>query len=365
MDSSIVRVDGLTHRYGERVALRDVAFEVAPGEVFGLLGPNGGGKTTLLTILSTLRVPTAGTARIAGHDVVADPDAVRRRIGVVFQHPGLDLVLTPRENLRHHGHLYGLRGEDLARRIESGLSRLGVGERADEPVGDLSGGLRRRVEVAKGLLHGPDVVLLDEPTSGFDPGGRRDLWVYLRSLADEGAAVIVATHLMEEAERCDRIAILDRGRVVALDAPDALRREIRGEVIALEADRPDRLADAIAERFDVVADVVDGTVRIERPDGAAFVPRLAEAFPGLIDSITVGKPTLEDVFVQRTGHRFWGDGPKPELEAPDPPGVETALPGPVILPALDEREADGKAASRPDARPAEAPDRPAADGDRP
>lgn len=365
MNPPIVQVDGLTHRYGERVALRDVAFEVAPGEVFGLLGPNGGGKTTLLTILSTLRVPTAGTARIAGHDVVADPDAVRRRIGVVFQHPGLDLVLTPRENLRHHGHLYGLRGEDLARRIENGLSRLGVGERADEPVGDLSGGLRRRVEVAKGLLHGPDVVLLDEPTSGFDPGGRRDLWVYLRSLAEEGAAVIVATHLMEEAERCDRIAILDRGRVVALDAPDALRREIRGEVIALEADRPDRLASAIAERFDVVADVVDGTVRIERPDGAAFVPRLAEAFPGLIDSITVGKPTLEDVFVQRTGHRFWGDGPEAELEAPDPPGVEAALPGPVILPALDQREVDAEAADRPEAEPAEAPDRPAADGDRP
>lgn len=357
MSSPIVQVDGLTHRYGERVALSDVTFEVAPGEVFGLLGPNGGGKTTLLTILSTLRVPTAGTARIAGHDVVADPDAVRRRIGVVFQNPGLDLVLTPRENLRHHGHLYGLRGEDLARRIENGLSRLGVGERADEPVGDLSGGLRRRVEVAKGLLHGPDVVLLDEPTSGFDPGGRRDLWVSLRSLADEGAAVIVATHLMEEAERCDRIAILDRGRVVALDAPDALRREIRGEVIALEADRPDRLADAIAERFDVGVDVVDGTVRIERPDGAAFVPRLAEAFPGLIDSITVGKPTLEDVFVQRTGHRFWGDGPVADLEAPDSPGVETTLPGPVILPALDERRADVATADRPDAEPAEAPER--------
>ena len=334
----MVQIDALTHRYGERVALRDVTFEVPRGQVFGLLGPNGGGKTTLLTILSTLRVPSEGTARIAGHDVVEEPDRVRRKIGVVFQHPGLDLVLTARENLRHQGHLYGLRGDDLARRIEAGLQRLGVDERADEPVGELSGGLRRRVEVAKGLLHGPEVVLLDEPTTGFDPGGRRDLWVYLRSLAnEEGAAVIVATHLMEEAERCDRIAILDRGRIVALDDPDALKREIRGEVIELEADRPVPLASAIEERFEIDAIVVDGAVRIERADGAAFVPRLAEAFPGMIGSITVGKPTLEDVFVQRTGHRFWGEAPEDD-RVPEPPRVEAAIPNPAVAPALDERD---------------------------
>lgn len=343
MSPRLVRVEGLTHRYGGRVALHDVSFDVSRGEVFGLLGPNGGGKTTLLTILSTLRVPSDGVARIAGHDVVREPHAVRRRIGVVFQHPGLDLVLTPRENLRHQGHLYGLRGELLRRRIESGLTRLGVRDRADDPVGALSGGLRRRVEVAKGLLHGPDVVLLDEPTTGFDPGGRRDLWSYLRALADEeGAAVIVATHLMDEAERCDRIAILDRGHVVALDAPDALKREIRGEVIALEAGDAERLASAVEERFGVEAIVVEGTVRIERPDGAGFVPRLAEAFPGLIDSITVGKPTLEDVFVHRTGHRFWGELPGGEEGADGgidlPPGVDAALP---ILPALEKKEGEG------------------------
>lgn len=353
MSPPIVRVDDLTHRYGRRVALEDVSFEVSRGEVFGLLGPNGGGKTTLLTILSTLRVPSAGSAWIAGHDVAREPDLVRRRIGVVFQHPGLDLVLTSRENLRHHGHLYGLRGELLRRRIETGLCRLGVGDRADEPVGDLSGGLRRRVEVAKGLLHGPDVVLLDEPTTGFDPGGRRDLWSYLRGLADEeGAAVIVATHLMEEAERCDRIAILDRGRVVALDSPAALKREIRGEVIALEATDAERLASAVEERFGVEAIVVEGTVRIERPDGAGFVPRLAEAFPGLIDSITVGKPTLEDVFVHRTGHRFWGDAPGddegPEARPDVAEGVEAALVGPPLLPILDRGDAGGLEDEGPD-----------------
>lgn len=304
----IVDVDGLVHAYGDRPALKGISFDVKPGEVFGLLGPNGGGKTTLLTILSTLRIPTAGTARIAGHDVVSEPEVVRRRIGVVFQHPGLDLALTARENLRHHGHLYGLRGRALAERIEAGLDRLGVLDRADDRVERLSGGLRRRVEVAKGLLHGPDVVLLDEPTTGFDPGGRRDLWAYLKGLAEEdGAAVLVATHLMEEAERCDRIAILDRGALVALDAPEALRREIRGEVIELVADDPEALARSIAERFDVEPAVVEGTVRIELPDGASFVPRLAEAFPGAIRSITVGRPTLEDVFVHRTGHRFWGE----------------------------------------------------------
>ncbi|MBW3660518.1 MAG: ABC transporter ATP-binding protein [Gemmatimonadetes bacterium] len=339
MNDPIVEVDGVTHRYGERRALHDVSFEVREGELFGLLGPNGGGKTTLLTILSTLRVPTGGAARIGGRDVVAEPDAVRRRIGVVFQHPGLDPMLTARENLRHQGHLYGLRGSGLAARIERGLARLGVTDRADDRVGELSGGLRRRVEVAKGLLHGPDVVLLDEPTTGFDPGGRRDLWVHLRSLAEEGAAVLVATHLMEEAERCDRVAILDRGSLVALGAPAALKREIRGEVITLEAEEPDRLAAAIAERFDVETRVVERTVRIERRDGAGFVPRLAEAFPGLIRSITVGKPTLEDVFVHRTGHRFWGEHlSRPDGTAAAVPGIEAALPGPTLLPALEEGE---------------------------
>ena len=301
-----VEIERLAHRYGDRDALRGVSLQVTRGELFGLLGPNGGGKTTLLHVLATLLRPTSGVARIAGVDVARDPALARRRIGVVFQNPGLDLYLTPRENLRHHGHLYGLHGRALTSRIDEGLDRLGVLDRAGDLVKTLSGGLRRRVEIAKGLLHRPEILLLDEPTVGLDPGARRDVWAYLTTLrADDGVTVVVTTHLMEEAERCDRVGILDRGELVALGSPMELQSGIRGDVIALEADDPVRLAAAIRERFDAEAVVVDHVVRIERRDGAAFVPRLAESFPGEIRSITVGKPTLEDVFVQRTGHRFW------------------------------------------------------------
>ena len=305
-ETAPVEVVDLGYRYGEREALRGVTFDVRPGELFGLLGPNGGGKTTLLQILATLRRSTSGTARVAGVDVAARAAEARRRMGVVFQHPALDVQLTPAENLRHQGHLYGLRGRDLAARIEELLGRLGVADRADDRVKTLSGGLRRRVELAKGLLHAPCVLLLDEPTVGLDPGVRRDLWAYLRSLRErEGVAVLVTTHLMEEAEACDRIGILDRGALVALDTPSNLKEGIRGDVITLASDDPRGLAQAVRERFGNEAAVVDGAVRIERRDGAELVPRLAEAFPGIIRSITVGEPTLEDVFVQRTGHRFW------------------------------------------------------------
>ncbi len=279
---------------------------MSPGERFGLLGPNGGGKTTLMRILSTLLVPTAGRAAVAGIDVVRDPASVRRRIGVVFQHASLDPWLTPAENLRHQGHLYGLRGSRLAAAIESLLGSLGVADRADDHVRTLSGGLVRRVELAKGLLHDPPVLLLDEPTAGLDPGGRKDFWRGVDILrAERRVTVVVTTHLMLEAEDCDRIGILDRGSLVALDPPETLKGGIRGDVVSLETAEPQRLAAAVAERFSAPASVVDGVVRIEWPDGAAFVPRLAEAFPGLIRSITVGRATLEDVFVQRTGHRFY------------------------------------------------------------
>lgn len=302
---AVVEVEGLAHRYGDREALHDVSFEVARGELFGLLGPNGGGKTTLLHVLATLVRPVAGSARVGGIDVVDDPAGVRRRIGMVFQSPSLDPYLTSRENLRHHGHLYGVRGRTLSTRIDESLTRLGVLDRARDLVKTLSGGLRRRVELAKGLLHRPEVLLLDEPTVGLDPGARRDLWEHLAALRrDDAVTVVVSTHSMEEAEACDRVAILDRGRLVALGSPAELESEIRGEMIALEAREPARLAEAIRERFGVEVKILDGVVRIESPDGAAFVPRLAEAFPGEIRSITVGKPTLEDVFVQRTGHRF-------------------------------------------------------------
>jgi ABC-2 type transport system ATP-binding protein len=300
-----VEVACLGHRFGSKVAIADMSLSVERGELFGLVGPNGGGKTTLLKVLSTLIHPSTGDARIDGVDVLADPARARCQIGVVFQHPSLDEQLTSRENLRHQGHLHGLRGRLLGERIDHELSLVGVADRAEDLVRILSGGLKRRVELAKGLLHQPSVLLLDEPTVGLDPGGRREFWEHLRRLRSaHDVTVVVATHLMEEAEGCDRIAIVDRGRLVALGAPDQLRAEIHGDVITLETDDAGWLATTVTERFKSAATVVDGRVRIERPDGPSFVPRLAEAFPGRIRSITVGKPTLEDVFVHRTGRQF-------------------------------------------------------------
>ena len=292
-----------------RKALQGVTFDVPRGEIFGLLGPNGGGKTTLFRILSTLLVPTAGTARIFGLDVTTQPTDVRKKIGVVFQAPSLDKKLTVLENLRHQGHLYGMHGRALVERSQEMLARVGMSDRAKEMVEHLSGGMQRRVEVAKGLLHRPELLLLDEPSTGLDPGARRDLWEYLRTLRErEGVTILATTHLMEEAEKCDRLGILNEGKLVALDSPEALKSQIGGDVITVAAKDPQRLCEAIRTKFGGTPLVLDGTVRIEREDGHKFIPDLVGAFPGEIDSISVGKPTLEDVFVHQTGHRFWEDG---------------------------------------------------------
>jgi ABC-2 type transport system ATP-binding protein len=309
MGDSLLVVESLTHRYGERTALNRVGFEVAKGEIFGLLGPNGGGKTTLFRILSTLVAPSEGTVRMCGIDVVREQSEIRRRIGVVFQAPSLDRKLTVLENLRHQGHLYNLRGRDLQSRIDRLLARFGMADRKGDMVETLSGGQRRRVELAKGLLHKPQVLLLDEPSTGLDPRVRRELSDYLEQLRDEdGVTVLLTTHLMEEADRCDRLAILDRGRLVALDTPRQLKEQIGGDVISVETRQPQPLAEQIGKRFNIEARVLEGSVRIERTNGHRFITELVEAFPGQIDAVSVHKPTLEDVFIHLTGHRFEGDG---------------------------------------------------------
>lgn len=296
------------HRYQERRALNGVSFDVRAAELFGLLGPNGSGKTTLFRILSTLMVPSSGAATIVGLDAVRQPGALRRHIGVVFQAQSVDLKLTAYENLWHQGHLYGLRGQELKKRIEEILTRVGLLDRARDRVETFSGGMARRIELAKGLLHHPEVLLLDEPTTGLDPGARRDLWQYLQILRDqEHVSVIVTTHLMEEAERCDRLAILNEGNLVALGTPEELKREIGGDVILLEARDPQSLADRIRNKFHVDVSVLDTHVRLEIESGHRFVPDVVEAFPGEIQSLSVSKPTLEDVFIHRTGHRFWNE----------------------------------------------------------
>lgn len=303
-----VEVEDLRHLYGSRQALAGVSFRVSRGEIFGFLGPNGGGKTTLFKILSTLMPATGGTVRVLGRDLAREARAVRMRLGVVFQRPSLDPKLTVAENLRHHGHLYGLRGGALRRQAQAMLARLGLADRAADLVETLSGGLQRRTELAKGLLHRPDLLLLDEPSTGLDPGARRDFMAYLHQLrAEDGVTVLLTTHFIEEAERCDRVGILQRGRLVATGTPEELKGRIGGDVVVVRATDPEGLRKKIRDRFGAEAALVEGTLRLERPRGHEFARELVEAFSGEIQGVTFGKPTLEDVFIHLTGHRFWGD----------------------------------------------------------
>lgn len=304
-EPAAVQVENLSYRYGERVALKAISFAVARGEIFGLLGPNGGGKTTLFRILSTLLQPEGGSARIFGADVAAEPLAVRRRIGVVFQNQSLDRRLTAEENLVHQGHLYGLKGAVLSERISHVLDRLGIAARRGEVVEKLSGGLRRRVELAKGLIHQPELLLLDEPSTGVDPGARLDFWEYLKLLRrEEGVTILLTTHLLDEADKCDRLAVLDEGSIVAEGTPQALKSSIGGDVVWLTSGSPEDLALRITERFGLAASIVNSAVRFEHPNGNEFVSRLMQELREPIDSVTVSRPTLEDVFIHATGHRF-------------------------------------------------------------
>jgi ABC-2 type transport system ATP-binding protein len=303
--AAVIEISDLRHRYGEREALRGVTFEVAGGEIFAMLGPNGGGKTTLFKILSTLMRPSSGAVRVLGHDLAREAAAVRPRLGVVFQNPGLDAKLTVAENLVHHGHLYGLGGSSLRERVKQVLVELDLTERADDRVETLSGGLARRTELARGLLHAPELLLLDEPSTGLDPGARRDFFHHLRRLRDRvGRTVVLTTHFMEEAERADRVAVMHEGALVALGTPDELKHRVGGDVVVIEAEAPGDLREKVRARFGLEAQIVDGTLRVERARGHELVRDVVEAFPGEVRSVTFGRPTLEDVFVHATGRRF-------------------------------------------------------------
>ena len=305
MPEPIIHIENLTHSYGERIALDNLNLSINPGEIFGFLGPNGSGKTTLFRILSTLLPVRDGNVSILGLDLKTAREAIRRQIGIVFQSPSLDKQLTAAENLRHQGHLYGLSGKDLEKRIDEMLSRVGLSERPREYVSTFSGGMRRRVELAKGLLHRPRLLLLDEPCTGLDPGARIDLWKYLHEIREkDGVTSLVTTHLMDEAEHCNRLAIMDLGKLIACDTPAILKDQIGGDVITLTAEDPAALRRAIVKRFNLNPVVIGTSIRIERDRGHEFIPQLVEAFPGMIRSVSLGKPTLEDVFVRVTGRRF-------------------------------------------------------------
>ena len=303
--SEAVCVSGLVHYYGDRKALDDVSFNISEGEIFGFLGPNGSGKSTLFKILSTLIQQAGGSARIFGHDLISSPEAVRRLLGVAFQSPSLDGKLTCTENLYHHGRLYGIRGADLSSRTDEMLDRFGLASRAGDVVADLSGGLKRRLELAKTIMHKPRLLLLDEPATGLDPAARRDVWQDLKKLQSEDhTTVLLTTHLMAEADHCDRLAILSEGRIVATGTPDELKSAIGGDVIHIESTDLKKLAGEVKQRFDTEAVEVDGQLRIEHNTAHRFITELIEAFPGAIQSVRVSKPSLEDVFLHTTGHSF-------------------------------------------------------------
>jgi ABC-2 type transport system ATP-binding protein len=275
---------------------------VSRGEIFGLLGPTGGGKSTLFRILSTMMVPMGGRAVLAGHDVVREPGAVRRHVGVVFQSQSLDKALTVEENLRAQGHLHGLHGAPLRERIGHAMKQLGLTDRRRDLVESLSGGLRRRVEIAKALLHRPQVMLMDEASTGLDPAARRDLSNYVEVLRrHEGVTILLTTHILEEADRCDRLVLLHQGKIVAEGTPAALRSRIGGDVVVLETEDTVSLAGGIQRRFGLEPKVMDGQVRVEIENGHRFITEVVEAFPGSVDSVALHKPTLEDVFVRETG----------------------------------------------------------------
>lgn len=300
-----IQVDDLSFRYGDRLALDSVSFSVKSGAIFGFLGPNGGGKTTLFSILSTILPLQAGAVTALGHDVQNDSARYRQQIGVTFQAPGLDRRLTVLENLIHQGHLFGLKGEHLRHACQELLTQFGVADRQADIVDTLSGGLKRRVELAKCLIHGPSLLLLDEPSTGLDPGARHELWASLEQLrADQGVTVVVTTHLMEEAERCDELALLHLGKVVAQGSPSELRSTIPGECLTIVADQPEVLKSRLAAEVQVESKRVGETLRIHQPNGQQLFGQIMDKFSADIRSISLGKPTLEDVFLMETGSRF-------------------------------------------------------------
>jgi ABC-2 type transport system ATP-binding protein len=293
---------GLVKNYGEVEAVRGIDFEVAAGEVFGFLGPNGAGKTTTIAMLCTLALPTSGEARVAGYDVVAERDEVRRNIGLVFQDPTLDGYLTAEENLRFHGDLYGVPRADLRERMREVLEMVGLWERRESLVNTYSGGMRRRLEIGRGLLHSPRVLFLDEPTIGLDPQTRSSIWTYIRELkAREETTIFLTTHYMDEAEYCDRIAIMDQGRIVALDTPEALKASVGRDRGQSRTEDDAAAIAALEKRFDIEAVMAEGQVMFSVAEGEQFVPRLFGELGVPITGVSVARPSLDDVFMSYTG----------------------------------------------------------------
>ncbi len=295
-------VSNLVKHFGPVEAVKGVEFQVRTGEVFGFLGPNGAGKTTTINMLCTLATPTSGWATVAGHDVVKERDDVRRNIGLVFQDPTLDNYLTADQNLRLHAELYGLQRDLVQPRMQQVLEMVGLWERKDSPVGTFSGGMRRRLEIARGMMHSPRVLFLDEPTIGLDPQTRRSIWSYIAELKErEEITIFMTTHYMDEAEWCDRIAIMDHGEIVALERPDMLKAEVGKDRVMIHTEDDEEAIAALMDRFGIEAGMAEGAVTFGVPQGEQFVPRLFAELGVPIRGVSVSRPTLDDVFMSYTG----------------------------------------------------------------
>jgi ABC-2 type transport system ATP-binding protein len=300
--SAAVSVHGLVKRYDELEAVRGIDFEVARGEIFGFLGPNGAGKSTTINMLCTLVRPSGGSALVAGHDVVTERDDVRRNIGLVFQETTLDGYLSAEQNLQLHAELYGVPRELVRDRMRQVMEMVGLWERRGSLANTYSGGMKRRLEIARGLLHSPRVLFLDEPTVGLDPQTRSSIWRYIRELkAQEDITIFLTTHYMDEAEYCDRIAIMDQGRIIVLDSPEALKASVGKDRVQMQTDDDQAAIAALRDHFEIEATVVEGAVTFGVSEGEHFVPRLFAELNVPIRTVSVARPSLDDVFMSYTG----------------------------------------------------------------
>jgi ABC-2 type transport system ATP-binding protein len=302
---SVIEVRELRRRFGQLEAVKGVTFTVGEGEVFGFLGPNGAGKTTTINMLCTLLRPTAGSATVNGFDVTTQRSEVRRSIGLVFQQPTLDEYLSAEQNLRFHAYAYGVPAEVREPRIRELLTMVELWDRRRGSVRTFSGGMKRRLEIARGLLHHPRVLFLDEPTLGLDPQTRRHIWDYLLRLREaENLTIFLTTQYLDEAEYCARIAIIDQGQIIALDSPDGLKRSVGGDLITFTTSAPEKAVAAVKERYGVEPTVRDGTIRFHIAAGDAFLPEFVRSFPERIETISLSRPSLDDVFLTLTGHEI-------------------------------------------------------------
>ncbi len=320
MSSLAASIRGVSFQYGSFQALDNVSFDVTTNSFFGLLGPNGSGKTTLFRILSTLMPPSAGAVTIQGIDTSRDPKEVRRHIGMIFQQPSLDEELTVKENLIFHGHMYGLKGKELSSRISELAMRIGIEDRLKDRVKKLSGGLKRRADIIRGILHKPDLLLLDEPTNALDPAARHNFWQLINLFRqEENLTLILATHLLEEAETCDNVVILNDGKIAISGPPTDLREALGRQMLWLSSPAPEKLAESINDQLNLKAEVLNEAVCIAREDATRLLPSLYDSFGEMIDSATLRKPTLEDVFLTSTGHH-----PENQMYSPPPTEISEA-----------------------------------------